>query len=88
MGRLKERTAPTPLSDTDIRVLIPATRSELKAVRSLLFVECAGTLTVDLCSQNFNTELAMLPVETQRHAVVCCWSQATVNSRVVAQCAP
>ena len=62
MGRLKERTAPAPLSPADIRVRAPTTASELDAVRSL-FVEYAGTLNVDLCFQNFNTELATLPGE-------------------------
>ncbi|MES2583774.1 MAG: GNAT family N-acetyltransferase [Pseudomonadota bacterium] len=62
MGRLKERTAPAPLSPAHIRVLVPESASELDAVRSL-FVEYAGTLNVDLCFQNFNTELATLPGE-------------------------
>lgn len=62
MGRLRERTAPAPLGSVDIRVLVPATASELDAVRNL-FLEYAGTLSVDLCFQNFDVELATLPGE-------------------------
>lgn len=62
MGRLRERTAPAPLDVADIRVLVPTLASELDAVRNL-FVEYAATLNVDLCFQNFNTELATLPGE-------------------------
>ena len=62
MGRLKERTAPAPLSAANIRVLIPDSSSELDAVRNL-FVEYSATLNVDLCFQNFNAELATLPGE-------------------------
>lgn len=62
MGRLTETTAPAPLSATDIKVLIPDTTSELDAVRGL-FVEYAASLNVDLCFQNFTTELATLPGE-------------------------
>jgi ribosomal protein S18 acetylase RimI-like enzyme len=62
MGRLTETTAPAPLSAADIKVLIPDTTSELDAVRGL-FVEYAASLNVDLCFQNFTTELATLPGE-------------------------
>lgn len=62
MGQLKESTAPAPLNLTDMRVLVPAARSELDAVRTL-FLEYAGSLHIDLCFQNFDLELATLPGE-------------------------
>jgi putative acetyltransferase len=62
MGRLREGTAPAPLGSSEYRILVPATALELDAVRSL-FVEYAETLSVDLCFQNFDVELATLPGE-------------------------
>ncbi len=84
MGRLKERTAPAPLSAVDIRVLVLATTTELDAVRTL-FLEYAGTLNVDLCFQNFNTELANLPGEyaTPRGGLLL----ATVDGELAGCCA-
>ena len=44
----------------EIELLTPVTPSQLQAVRDI-FIEYAGTLSVDLCFQDFDTELASLP---------------------------
>jgi putative acetyltransferase len=62
MGRLRERTVPVIQSPANAKLLVPTTRSELDALRTL-FLEYAGTLNVDLCFQNFDLELATLPGE-------------------------
>ncbi|RZI94370.1 MAG: GNAT family N-acetyltransferase [Variovorax sp.] len=54
---------PLPLSDTPAVVLMtPDAPHELEAARAI-FRDYAATLTVDLCFQNFEAELAQLPGE-------------------------
>lgn len=54
---------PLPLLDTPAVVLItPDTADELAATRAI-FADYAATLSVDLCFQNFEAELAQLPGE-------------------------
>jgi len=85
MGRLKE-TLISGRGDTppDTRLLTPANTSELEGVR-LLFAEYAGTLSVDLCFQNFGDELRNLPGEygAPRGALLL----ATVDGELAGCCA-
>ena len=55
--------ADRPWSDsTSIQMVVASSRQELDGVR-LLFREYAKTLAIDLCFQDFDTELANLPGE-------------------------
>lgn len=58
---LTARPLPTCTLDTpEIELFTPASAEDLLAVRDI-FVEYAGTLSVDLCFQDFDAELARLP---------------------------
>lgn len=67
-----------------VKLVTPSSPTEWQAVR-LLFLEYAGTLKIDLCFQNFETELAGLPGDygTPRGALLA----ATVDGAFAGCCA-
>lgn len=62
MGRLKEESTGAGADVASAQIVTPGSLVELDGVR-LLFKEYAKTLNVDLCFQNFDTELQNLPGE-------------------------
>lgn len=71
-------------SPIDCRVLTPVTPAEIDGVRTL-FVEYAAALSVDLCFQNFESELLGLPGEYKapRGGLI----MATVDGQLAGCCA-
>ncbi len=77
--------APAPASDSpEVRIISPSNALELDAIRSL-FSEYAQSLSIDLCFQDFDTELKALPGEyvAPRGALLA----ATVNGQFAGCCA-
>ena len=84
MGRLSASGPLMRNGFSDVELATPQSAAELNAVRTL-FVEYADSLNIDLCFQNFDTELLELPGDyaEPRGGLVLAW----VDGEVAGCCA-